>query len=153
MWRQLSTIVGHLRSILIHFQSAKQFGAYCTLPKTILFASSVKAIISLFCPSIPSDSKWSHLYEIIAYKKPRRAPLLPMIYFMGNCIFNTTTKMHWIKVEPHYVEAQGPPLSTGEYWIRILEFSEFFSMMPHFEVESCLMDRLIFKDIADFHLM
>ena len=29
MWRQLSTIVWHLRSILIHFRCSKQFGAYC----------------------------------------------------------------------------------------------------------------------------
>ena len=29
MWRQSSTIVGHLRSILIHFRCSKQFGAYC----------------------------------------------------------------------------------------------------------------------------
>ena len=27
--------------------------------------------------------------------------------------------MHWIKVEPHYVEAQGPPLSTGVSFVRI----------------------------------
>ena len=31
MWRQLSTIVGHLRSILIHFRCSKQFGAYCII--------------------------------------------------------------------------------------------------------------------------
>ena len=30
VWRQLSTIVEHLRSILIHFWCSKQFGAYCT---------------------------------------------------------------------------------------------------------------------------
>ena len=29
MWRQLSTILGHLRSILMHFRCSKQFGAYC----------------------------------------------------------------------------------------------------------------------------
>ena len=32
--------------------------------------------------------------------------------------FNTTTSMYWIKVEPLYVEAQGPLLST-EVFVRI----------------------------------
>ena len=27
--------------------------------------------------------------------------------------------MHWIKVEPCYVEARGPPLSTGVSFVRI----------------------------------
>ena len=37
MWRQLSTIVGHLRSIFIHFRCSKQFGAYCTFGSVFFF--------------------------------------------------------------------------------------------------------------------
>ena len=33
--------------------------------------------------------------------------------------FNTTTQSHWIKVEPHYVEAHGPPLSAKVSFVRI----------------------------------
>ena len=47
MWRHLSTIVGHLRSILIHFRCSKQFGAYCSFDSVYLFNKTKRVTIVL----------------------------------------------------------------------------------------------------------
>ena len=47
MWRQLSTIVVHLSSILIHFRCSKQFGAYCTNMFSTSLAHLLEVIVEV----------------------------------------------------------------------------------------------------------
>ena len=53
MWRQLSIIVEHLRSILIHFRSSKQFGAYC-----IYYVTYMRVFLSILLAVLHPNLVW-----------------------------------------------------------------------------------------------
>ena len=74
MWRHLNTIVGHLRSILIHFRCSKQFGgAYCIKSSLAMVGEMVQikrrnndhAWVSSY--EMPSMASYKYHFPVIVY--------------------------------------------------------------------------------------